>query len=423
MGRHLHIGFEFEFGGLFLAKYSRQADRYRLEEMGHGVPVMRTRAHKTIGAADIPFAEIQTEGVLDHPTYGIPEHVGGPFRPGGSRFEAQRHALKYFKEAVGEVLKGKEDFLLTVGDRVNEVRWYELERVVDAYNRRIVAHPRTAAPAVPGSRHTTGDRIGDFQMELVGSGWVVGEKKTNWGRPSIQTNLEIPFLRIGAAGGLPTQHFDRRTADAFEELRQLAQELVESLSWEGSRAAIQSMFTLFFFAMYIEWEAQQQTSSKIKGEEARIAAKKSRWGLLPKVTWQDLWRDALDEEERDQIGRKLRDILMAVPPRLDRFRNSVIFTHSIRPFQDDGGLAVEWLQKHTAAFFHEDYVLSDEKTYAVLSPTGGPLPVINYGEGRNPTIVFEIRQSGAGWNHDFRELPETGVELGAVIRQVLETQG
>jgi hypothetical protein len=424
MGGHLHIGFEFEFGGLHLCRYRRTADRYYLEKMDHGVTVMRTRAVKTIGGADIPFAEVQTEGVLDHPTHGIPEHVGGPFRAGGSRFEAQRHALKHFKESVGEVLKEREDFMLTVGDRVNAVRWYDLARVVDAYNRRILAHSRTASPPVPGSRHSVSDRIGDFQMELVGSNWVFGEKRTDWGQPSIQTNLEIPFLKIGAEGGLPTQHFDSRTATAFEELRRLAHELVESLGWEGPRAAIQSMFTLFFFAMYIEWEIQAQPSSKIKGEEARIAASKSRWGLLPKVTWQDLWQQALEQEERDQVAEKLRGILTSVPPTLDRFRTSVTFARSLkRPFENDHGLAVEWLQKHAAAFFHEDYVLSGETTYAVLSPAGKPLPVVNYGEGRNPTIVFEIRQSGADWNHEFRELHETGVKLEEVIKKVLAAQG
>lgn len=421
MGRHLHVGFEFEFGGLHLSKYSRTADTYRLEKMEHGVPIVRTVGVKNIGDG-IRFGEIQTEGVLDHPTHGIPEHVGAPFRPGGSRFEAQRYALKYFKEAVGEVLASKEDFMLSIGDRVDEVRWYKLKRVVEKYNQKLAAHSQKKSPAIPGSRHTVSDRILEFRMQLVGSKWVIGQKKTNWGQASIQTNVEVPFLKIGLEGGMPTRNFDNLTAKAFEELRQLARELVDSLNWWGQNEPFYSMFTLFFFAMYIQWQTEQQNSSKLLGKvgkEASIAAEKSRWVLLPKVEWQDLWEDALKEVERKHIGKKIKEILQGVPDKLDRFRQSRTFDRLMRrPFEgEDGRIAKDWLQRRTAAFFAEKYIhLAD------LSPTGGPLPVINYGDGRNPTIVFEIRNSGAAWNHDFRNLSDVSVDLGPVIQEVLAAQ-
>lgn len=447
----LNVGIEQEFGQIHLVSYksshlkglfgdehskgSRNSRLgYDLRTIGYGAKVAKARGSVRVGKARMPLVKIESEGA-DAKKHQIPEMIGGAVQVDSRAFQIQVEAVRLFKQALATSLRGMPDFHWSITETGLTVQFVKLKRVLELYNSLLQTH----SPI-----HFRPDILA-YQMDEQrdGSwGWAVGRKGTipvtgadRLCQSTVQVNFEVPFRKIGAEGGMPSENFGTAWR-TFELCQREARKVVAGLVDRGQeksksqnmvdRRALHSLFTLYFYGLVVHWENDRRPKPRDGGQEALATANKSQWEVLPKVRWNDLWDHALDGADRKLIplkGSGWQDLKGAMNTGLAAISHESKGDHmkEFRPFRYTNahgapGFDIDWLNHR-----HERMFKSQHEAF---SSTGKPLPVgqSQHGNVSEPLIVFEVRRSGSEFNREASKILNGGQSPDLFVQKLVAAQ-
>ncbi|MFO1325861.1 MAG: hypothetical protein U1F56_00770 [Rubrivivax sp.] len=489
----LHLGLELEFGTVSLVSYrsatklksylgkppsestnTRNVRRsYELRDITYGMRVARSKGRVKVDGHQFLRTEIEVEGA-DKGKHKIPELKSAPMpvahlapkqnakepdrflkrvdlKTGqthalgraSSEMEAQNLAITLFKEALEQSVRDLPDFHFEINSAQN-VQYYKLKRVLERYNQLIDWRAPLTLKAL----------MQEFKLEEVrdGSwGWAVGKlssNKNSWTDATVQVNFEVPFRKIGTAGGLPKENFTPGGWVAYDSSRDQAEKMVTwlcarnpKLDARFDRSRLHSLFTLYFFGLCAHWTNDRRAIvMKKESDEQRATANKSNWEVLPKVRWQDLWKEALSAPDRALIpmdGEGWKALKTQMNERLKAVGEAITRANdALAPFRDgpERQWNFGWMEIYHETLFHQrtfktmgvdpktgQPVEVEHKPHA-YSSTGKPLPV---GQGSlngvsEPLIVFEVRRSG--FNQEMSAVINKSKPLGPLVEKVITAQ-
>jgi hypothetical protein len=394
---------------------------WRACDISYGTQAAVTEGNSTVH--NIPLSQIQVEGANNHKN-GIPEHITGPLRARTPSFEYMRRSLKILCTWLRTSVTCFRPYAV-----YNGVQYFKLSSILENYNRDLDFLARQDPKWKLYRMHA---------KDPVYATWVVGQNKTHdFGEMNTQSNLEIPFRAIGQQSGgtdLAAQ-FGPRNKSIFLGCRQKAQELCQARFAARRRQLrgkattdqvklerLNSLFTLYYFSVimhYLNEKPSQLKSAmhllkqngKVSNEdteENRATKNKNQWGLLPKVEWSDLFKNALSAIDRQILSEVFQSGVAWATLKAEMTRH----IKQIEPGIDAMGDA--WILN-----MHEAIMRTHSRH---LSSTGKPLPIelapankvirttVTDDAGRvlseeqelkgvmEPMIVFEFRHGG----HDTR---------------------
>lgn len=475
----LHVGFELEFGEVSLVSYrsarslkayfgsppaestdTRNCRRsYELRDIKYGMRVARSKGKVKVDGHKFLRTEIEVEGA-DKGKYQIPELKSAPMpvaqlapksKPSdpdrfyarkdmvtgqdhaqgraSAEVEAQQLAIQRFKTALENTVRGQPDFHFEIS-QAQTVHYYKLKRVLETYNQLLEHNaPFHLKSLLPG-----------FRLEEVrdgGWGWAVGKKssnKANWTDSTVQVNFEVPFRKIGTAGGLPQENFTPVGWAAFDGARVEAEKIVTWLCNRDpkpgptfDRSRLHALFTLYFFGLFAHWVNDRRSLMiKNESEETRATANKSTWEVLPKVRWADLWHNALSAEDRarvpmqgagwDELKKQMNARIVGVGTAVTRKVDAQ------KPFREgpEQRWNEVWMDEYHETLFHQRSI--DSHGPRGYSSTGKPLPVghAKLDGVEEPLIVFEVRRSG--FNQEMSAVLNKGRPIGPLVEKLISAQ-
>lgn len=489
----LHLGLELEFGSVSLVSYRSAAKlkhylgkppaestntrnvrrSYELRDITYGLRVARSKGQVKVDGHKFRRTEIEVEGA-DKGKYKIPELKSAPMTVGNlapknkpkdpdqlltrvdlktgqphalgrasSEMEAQDLAIKLFKEALEQTVRDLPDFHFEINS-AQTVNYYKLKRVLERYNQLIDWR-------APLSLKTL---LQEFKLEEVrdGSwGWAVGKlssNKASWTDATVQVNFEVPFRKIGMAGGLPKENFTPGGWTAYESARVEADTVVNWLCGRNpkldpgfDRSRLRSLFTLYFFGLCAHWTNDRRALvMKKESDEQRATANKSNWEVLPKVRWEDLLGEALTSADRALIpmsGDGWTQLKAQMNARLKAVGSAITRTNdALAPFRDgpERQWNLGWMDMYHETLFHQrhyktrgiDPQTGQERDVVIkphgFSSTGKPLPVgqSTLNGVKEPLIVFEVRRSG--FNQEMSAVINKSKPLGPLVEKVITAQ-
>jgi hypothetical protein len=321
----LHIGTESELGGIELVLLRRSGAGWTFVNIAYDQQVVEGLSLTPVNK--IPYAQIKVEGAAKDPRFGTPEHVGGPLNTGSEEHRIAREALHLLVQRIAGLTS--DGGVSTVS--VNNKAYRPLDRAIDRYNLDLEQKANAAPfPLVKATwrrfklRTTRPDNaVWHIRKRDIGSATKVGT----------QVNIELPFTSIGQRIGNAdlAEQFGSNEA-LFRQCRQAACGTVRHI-FAVERAAqkkgtvfpehvklykLNSLFTLYYYAVVMQWQikmAQERIQVRLHalGEdpaarfEQSATSNKSKWQLLPKVKWGDLYENAISSHDRDLLKAHMKD--------------------------------------------------------------------------------------------------------------------